>query len=53
MANADDNLWILFEAPKAEIIRKILQIYTEDNNCILDAKNLKIKPIFNDNFLKL
>ena len=53
MANADDNLWILFEErPKAEIIRKILQIYTEDNNCILDAKNLKIKPIFNDNIFQ-
>ena len=53
MANADDNLWILFEErPKVEIIRKILQIYTEDNNCILDAKNLKIKPIFNDNIFQ-
>ena len=47
MSNTYDNLWILFEErPKSEVIKKILQIYSDDNNCTIDAKNINIKPIF-------
>tara|TARA_Y100000741_G_scaffold77027_1_gene56172 strand:+ start:263 stop:1651 length:1389 start_codon:yes stop_codon:yes gene_type:complete len=45
--NTNDNLWILFEErPKSEVIKKILQIYSDDNNCTIDVKNINIKPIF-------
>ena len=47
MPNTNDNLWILFEErPKSEVIKKILQIYSDDNNCTIDVKNINIKPIF-------
>tara|TARA_B100001057_G_scaffold106771_1_gene104418 strand:- start:4022 stop:5410 length:1389 start_codon:yes stop_codon:yes gene_type:complete len=47
VSNTYDNLWILFEErPKSEVIKKILQIYSDDNNCTIDAKNINIKPIF-------
>ena len=50
MLNNKDNLWILFEErPKVEVIKKILQIYAEDNNHKFDAKNIKIRPIFKNN----
>ena len=50
MSKTNDNLWILFEErPKLEVIKKILQIYAEDNNYKFDTKNIQIRPIFKNN----
>lgn len=47
MSNTNDNLWILFEErPKLEVIKKILEIYCNDFNYKFEAKNIQIKPIF-------
>tara|TARA_A100001011_G_scaffold394758_1_gene487923 strand:- start:101 stop:1489 length:1389 start_codon:yes stop_codon:yes gene_type:complete len=50
VSKTNDNLWILFEErPKLEVIKKILQIYAEDNNYKFDTKNIQIRPIFKNN----
>ena len=50
MSKTNDNLWILFEErPKLEVIKKILQIYAEDNKDKFDTKNIKIRPVFKNN----